>query len=221
MTFLKRLAALLSIPILLTAGGTVPDGMGAWDNGSRDPIPASSTRFFYKHIGAWTGPEFDYASLAMASLDAELPNVRIWYGQPGGNVVQVWMSRDGNPPTVGCLDTDPSTICKLQETFCEQWGENAGPSYRLCEAYRIRIYANNVYAYAARTGRNPSIVWHIAIRHEMGHVLGLPHNGGIMGNDFDTVAPLSTCQQEMLSQYVVNPEILDWVYLPAPLACQE
>ncbi len=219
MTFLKRLVALLSIPALLTAGGTVPDGMGAWDNGARDPIPSSPARMFYKFIGFYSGSEYDYLTLAVASLDYELPNTRLWYGQAAGNVGQIWFSKVDQPATVGCSDSDPTTFCKLAETICEQWSDNAGPKYKLCDAYRIRLYASDIYAYSARTEKDAAKVWHNIVRHELGHVLGLNHTGGVMDNNFDETLPLTSCQHDLLDQYVVDYTTLNWTYLPAPASC--
>ncbi len=217
---LDRLIALLSIPVLLTAGGTVPHGMGGWDQGAQDPIPATPALFKYKFIGNYTGAEFDYVTLAAASVDYELPDTRIWYGQAPGNVGQIWFTKDGGPATVGCSDADPATTCMLGKATCEQWGENAGVKYRICEAYRIRIFAEDIYAYSARTGKNPINVWHNVTRHEIGHVLGLDHTGGMMGNEFDHVLSMTVCQQDLLDLYSVDETVEEWTYVDAPLSCQ-
>lgn len=216
----RKLICAAALALLSTAsGGVIPEGMGAWDNGARDPVP-SSKKLRWTTTGPFTAEEFDWVAFGMASLDIESTDAGILFMNGRGGATEVWVKRMTDPVDPACLDDDESTSCLLGKTICESWGEFAGSSYQLCNLFRVRIYVDNLYARAVRRGIafDDALIW--LIRHEMGHVLGFPHDEGPMTAAMGVVVPLTPCQLAKLRVFTVDPLATEWVYAPEPQECQ-
>lgn len=177
------LLGLLGATLRAQAGGVIPLGMGLYQDGRLiDTVPASASLIRWYYYGSTlTERAKDEVAFATASVDIETMAFRILYGGDAPTPVSiVAFSFKSNPTDDECLD-DIAGNCTLAKTECAESVKDG--NFRLCSVYRVSVYPNNIRVKAEEMG----IAWedrlYSIIRHEMGHVLGLTHDGsGPMSN---------------------------------------
>lgn len=214
----------------MTWGGTVrdpaqpgPGGSPGWgtEDGTTDIIPASARRFYWYayHAGAADEELWDDVSVAVASLDAELPTLR-WVHETdpttrattlastGDVLVSVSLRARDEAVPAGC-----GTGCTLATTQCITKAAGAGAPYDLGLHYRVTVYTSRIIATA-----DPGEDWRArlrgVVRHELTHVLGFRHGtGGPMTNGAN---PLTPCQRATLAAYSSSPSGGSWTTVLVP-----
>lgn len=211
-------------------GGDIPHPglMGAWDNGTRDPIPNSSSYLSYSWDSNFSPLEEDYVAWALADVDRQTSDFRLPYDETygGGNFHVDFVTSDVIPPR--CVSPTGAGNCVLGEVTCPVYTENAGSAYRVCSLMRLRLWVDNLNAYITSRGHNEEYVWHNVILHEAGHVLGLPHSDGVMSPslnnsgtpDVTGYVRFTPCQLATLRDFNIStttPGV--WNYVAAPAEC--
>jgi hypothetical protein len=174
------------------AGGIVPNGMGMYQDGRLiDTVPASDSLIRWYSYGSSQTPEAaDELAYAVASVDIETLAFRLLYGgdAPAPEVLVAFSFKPG-PVAPECLD-DVAGNCTLGKTECMTSVRDG--DFRLCSVYRVFIYPENLKVKAAELGITWESRLYSLVRHELGHVLGLKHDGtGPMANG---ESPFTACQ---------------------------
>lgn len=228
--FRKFIAAALGLALCTSvttasAGGVVPIGYGAADDGRTvQLVPSHSSLVRWTYYGNFDAQMKDEIMRAVASVDYETLEWRLLYGDlPGGvnpNYVQVWFSGKSNPTSPECMDETPGG-CVFAETQCLEKVKSG--AFDFCSQYRVLVYVNNIFYRAAnpQAGQQVEDPYDKAyglIRHEIGHVLGLRHRyPGPMTNNND--APFHICQHTMWQLFHVDPNVTTWSYPTLPENC--
>lgn len=204
----------------MTWGGTVrdpaqpgPGGTPGWgqEDGVTDIIPASARRFYWYvyHGGAGDEELWDLVSVAVASLDAELPTLRFIHETDPTTRAETLASTGDVLVSVSlrardeATDCTPGSGCILAATQClAKASGTGGCPYDLGLHYRVTIYTSRIIATA-----DPGEDWRArlrgVVRHELVHVLGWRHGtGGPMSNGS---LPLTPCQRATLAAYSSSP----------------
>lgn len=176
-------------------------------------IPSTDDTYKWTAYGAGlTFETWDELSLAVASIDHELPTVRFMKteGTAGSSQTFIWFAF--SPATdlipVGCTDGVPSTPCNLAETNCLTQFRSG--NYNLCQEYKVNVYWNRVLWDAQNDSMDPYQKLYKVLRHELTHVLGFKHGtGGPMSNG---ALPLTNCQRATVEYYQSLIDGTAWVY---------
>lgn len=198
-------------------GGTAPEEWGLED-GMTDLIPTSSDRFYwYPYNGGVNDDTWDMVTLAVATLDAELPTLR-WPAHqddatydPDEVLVSVSVKHPDEAVPPECEDTEEGTPCTLGQAQCIKRTNNIG-SFDVCHHYRAVLWWNRILSNTAarHPEENPLDVLKAVTRHELTHVLGFRHgDGGPMANGD---LPLTECQVAKLELYHSDFNATGWVY---------
>lgn len=190
-----------------------PGGSPGWgtEDGTTDIIPASAKRFYWYvyHGGAGDEELWDQVSVAVASLDAELPTLRFIHetdptarattlASTGDVLVSISLRARDEAVPPDCAGGG----CTLATTQCLSKATAPGCPYDLGLQYRVTIYTSRIIA-TADPGEDVMARLRGVVRHELTHVLGFRHGtGGPMSNGAN---PLTPCQKATLAMYVSNP----------------
>lgn len=206
----KRTIAAAALALLSTAGGgVVPEGMGAWVSSGRGIIPSSSTIQRYRYDGSFDAVWRDRIMYAVASVDYELPGLRLLYSLGDSpSPYQVHFDLDDSPSPPECSD-EIAGNCIVARTTCGVGGEYVGTAYRVCSMLRVQVYVNRIAAVAVHQGLDEPTYAHAVLRHEVGHVLGLP----------EEIHLDSPCARALLTSFVASSALAEWTYLPKPAEC--
>jgi hypothetical protein len=186
------------------------------EDGITDIIPASHDRFFwYPYSGGTNDDTWDAVSLAIATLDSEVPGLRWPLGEPSDTYDQdeVLVSVSIKPTTESvpatCADADPGG-CTLGIAQCLV--STPSGHYDLCHHYRVMLYWNRILVNTAARypGDDPLDHLYDVTRHEATHVLGFEHGSG--GPMASGSLPLTQCQIEILNYYRSYPSESVWTY---------
>ncbi len=209
-------AALIAFALMLaspvSAGGVVPDGMGAWRSGGRGIIALDTRLLRYRWDSGFDAMWRDRIAFAVADVDREFQTIRFTYALGTCDTpYQIHFDVNAEPAPPECSD-DISGNCIVGRTTCSEGGEYVGAGYRVCNMMRVMIYIDRIRAVAAHKGLVESDYAHGIIRHEIGHALGLSEADNIG-------AQTSACARARLLAYVNDPAIPEWTFVPAPAAC--
>lgn len=219
---MKTLLTLLGILLgtLLThaahGGGAVPQGMGLYQDGrSVDTVPAHDEVIrWYSYGSTQTEWAKDELAFAIASVDLETRAFRLLYGADAPTPASIIaFSFKPNPTDDECLD-DVQGNCTVARTECVTSVKDG--SFRFCSVYRVSVYPNNIKVKAAVLGIPWEARLYSILRHELGHVLGLTHDGqGPMTNG---ELPFTACQLAKWDAFFIDPSMPSWLF-PAVAEC--
>ena len=215
----KFLSLLVALPIILAAGGTVPDGgFGSYDNGARDPIASSGRLLQWRWENAFTVDQKDYISLAVAKFDYDTRSLMLLWHASDYNI---YFDHVNDPATPACNDPTASG-CVLGWTYCQNWGENVGTNYRMCTLFRVKMYANNILARAKAKGyateEDIGDMWQRVLYHEIAHAVGL--RADVLQPTIGTGGQrLTECHKALLAGFKIEDDSSEWQFPAVPEAC--
>lgn len=222
---IKALSFFLSVILFVQnawAGGTIPDGLGAYDDGrSVNMIPAyTGTMRFAAYGSILNVDERDYINYAVATVDIETRDWAFLYSNVlVPNQVQIWLSGKSDPTSAGCLDNiptpTPATPCNIATTDCLAKVKQG--KYDFCSEWRTSLRVNNIRHKIQTQNLDAQETWEAIVRHEVAHIMGLAHGmGGPMADGNNAFTP---CHHALWSMFNIDPEDPNWVYLPTPPEC--
>lgn len=220
MSRLLSILTILTFLLNISWGGQAAYNWGMHDDGRVvNTIPSTDDTYKWTAYGAGlTFQTWDELSLAVASIDHELPTVRFIKTEGAASESQtfIWFAfspaTDPLPPA--CTDGNSATNCFLAETIClNQFRSGA---YNLCKEYKVNVYWNRIGWDAINDQMDPYQKLYKVLRHEVTHAMGFKHGtGGPMANGSD---PLSNCQKATVEYYQSLAAGTEWVYA-VPESC--
>lgn len=199
------------------AGGVVPQGMGLYQDGRVVDFLPSSDRIirWYFYGAAATERALGELSFAMGSVDVETDAFRVLYRGDEDTHTIVAFSFRTDPVWPECLDDTPGgcTLARTEPVACVKDG-----TFKFCNVFRIVVLVNNIRVKADLEGFPWEDRLYAILRHELGHTLGLAHDGtGPMANG---ALPFTACQLAKWDEFFIDPDMPTWSF-PALDECQQ